>query len=252
MTNPRPKNEELPRYYQSKSYISHSNKANNIVDRVYKISRSFTLKWKYSLIQNHSLKPPSSVLDFGCGTGDFLQFCNSKHLHIEGVEPSSVARSEATRKTGKSIHPDATSLTEQFDVITLWHVLEHIPELNQTLEQLKNRLAKNGTMFIAVPNLNSADAKTYGEHWAAYDVPRHLWHFSRSTMERILKHHDLKLIKVLPMWLDAYYVSLLSEKYANGRNSINSMAKALLSGWQSNQTAKRNHESSSLIYVARK
>lgn len=252
MTNPRPEEEKLPSYYQSEAYISHSNKTNNLVNGIYKIARTFTLRWKLRLLAKHSLNRPTSLLDYGCGTGDFLHACQQNGLKIAGVEPSSLARDEAVGKTGATITPTFTDNTDKFDAITLWHVLEHVPELETTLESLRRSLDKNGTMFIAVPNLNSADADKYGAHWAAFDVPRHLWHFSRETMKRLLTNHDLKLVTTVPMPLDAYYVSMLSEKYAAGKNSIANIATGILQGWKSNRLARKTQDYSSLLYIVRK
>lgn len=253
LTSPRPTVIELPKYYQSDAYISHSDKSSNLVDQVYKISRTFTLKWKYNLITKHSQTKPSSILDYGCGTGAFLHECQKHGMQIAGVEPSETARLQAREKTGTPIAQDLTSISREFDVITLWHVLEHVINLDQTLSLLKNHLHKNGIMFIAVPNLQSADAKVYKECWAGYDVPRHLWHFSKKSMEKLLRNHGFNLIRVLPMKLDAYYVSLLSEKYRNnGKGSISGMMNATLQGWKSNQQGKTTQEYSSLIYIVRK
>jgi ubiquinone/menaquinone biosynthesis C-methylase UbiE len=252
LTNPQPDEKELPRYYQSKAYISHSNKSLNLVDRLYKISRNFTLKWKYQLVRKHSLYEPMSVLDYGCGTGAFLQECQKHELQITGVEPSGVARSAAKQNTNTEIFETLTQVKQNVDILTLWHVLEHVADLHGTLEALKTRLNENGTMFIAVPNHQSPDAQQYREHWAGYDVPRHLWHFSRETMERLLTSHHLNLVNVVPMQLDAYYVSLLSEKYKNDKVGASHMIKAVEQGWKSNQAAKKSREFSSLIYIARK
>ncbi len=252
MTNPRPGPEQLPAYYQSEGYISHSNKSTNLVDLIYKAARTFTLKWKLRLLEKYSLQPPTSVLDFGCGTGDFLHHCAKNGLSIEGVEPSPLARKEATTKTGREIKPSVYEISTQSDALTLWHVLEHVADLKHTLEKLRDSLTKNGTMFIAVPNLNSADAEYYGEHWAAYDVPRHLWHFSQNSMGKLLANHDLKITTTVPMHLDAYYVSILSEKYRLGKNTITTMGRAISQGWQSNRRAQRTREYSSLIYIVRK
>ena len=251
-TNPRPADHDLPRYYQSPAYISHSDISTNLIDKVYKVSRNFTLKWKYDLVHRHSTTKPSSILDFGCGTGSFLQECQRHKMSVSGVEPSEAARTQAIRNTNIKIHADIHELNGPFDTITLWHVLEHVSDLNGTIEKLKENLSENGTMFIAVPNLNSDDAKTYGEHWAAYDVPRHLWHFSRNTMKKLLTSHQLKLHHVLPMRLDAFYVSLLSEKYKRGEKGLSNMTRAIMQGIRSNQKATRTQEYSSLIYIVRK
>lgn len=252
MTNPQPNLEHLDKYYQSNSYISHTNKSTNLIDQVYKFSRKFTLQWKLKLLKKHSLRPPAHVLDYGCGTGAFLNICKNNQLQIAGVEPSAIAREQARRNTGVEIVPTIDFIDGHFDAITLWHVLEHVNDINDTLHKLKSHLHKNGTMFIAVPNLQSNDAKEYGADWAAFDVPRHLWHFSQPAMNRLIKNHALKIHRVIPMLLDAYYVSLLSEKYRSGKNGIVNMVLALHQGLKSNIKAKSTKEYSSLIYIVRK
>ena len=252
LTNPQPDESELPRYYQSDAYISHSNKTQNVIDRVYKVARNYTLNWKCNLVQKYSLQKPTSLLDFGCGTGAFLQQCQQHDIRVAGVEPSSIARTEAIKITSAPISPTMENVNGAFDVITLWHVLEHVGDLNGTIASLKQTLHDKGTMFIAVPNYKSSDARKYGKYWAAYDVPRHLWHFSQESMKMVLEKHKLNLAKVLPMPLDAYYVSLLSEKYQAGANSGRNMVRGLLEGWKSNSVAEQTNEYSSLIYIVRK
>ncbi|HEY9487913.1 MAG TPA: class I SAM-dependent methyltransferase [Chryseosolibacter sp.] len=252
MTNPRPEDSTLHRYYESEAYISHSDKSLSLIDKIYKVSRNHTLKWKHNLVLKYSNRAPESILDFGCGTGGFLQVCKKAGMNIAGVEPSPAARHKAIALTDSEIATDLHQLSDTYDVITLWHVLEHISDLHNTLNKLKAFLRETGTVFIAVPNLQCWDAARYKEKWAAYDVPRHLWHFSRKTMEMILTSHSLKITAVLPMHLDAYYVSLLSEKYKTGNNNLPIMLKAFLNGWRSNREAKDNQEYSSLIYIARK
>jgi 2-polyprenyl-3-methyl-5-hydroxy-6-metoxy-1,4-benzoquinol methylase len=243
----------LEKYYLSAAYISHSNKSAGIVDYAYKASRIFTLKWKYKLIQKFGKleQPGLRILDFGCGTGFFLRECEKHKMLVTGVEPSHKAREQARQQTSGSIVPNLESVSGVFEIITLWHVLEHVEHLNDTINKLKLRLAENGTMFIAVPNLESHDAKKYQEYWAGYDVPRHLWHFSKQSMERLLNKHNLKLLQIVPMKLDAYYVSMLSEKY-KGANKLSTITNAIKEGWKSNQDAKYDSQHSSLIYIARK
>ena len=158
----------------------------------------------------------------------------------------------ATKRTGTEIKPSLHHIQGPYDVITLWHVLEHVTDLNGTIEQLRKILAENGTIFIALPNLNSPDASNYKQHWAAYDVPRHLWHFSRKTLHMLLSKHQLKLTTTIPMRLDAFYVSLLSQKYLEGTNSLSAMTRAVAQGWKSNHLARQTQEYSSLIYIASK
>ncbi len=254
MTSPRPDDEHLGNYYLSEAYISHSNNSKSLLDLVYRLSRRFTLSWKYNLVRAYSEPETSKInlLDFGCGTGDFLKECKRKGLQISGVEPSEIARTQAVANTGATIASHIEAINNKFTSITLWHVLEHVSALNETLHQLKAALAENGTMFIAVPNLHSLEAKNYHANWAAYDVPRHLWHFTKNTMELLLARHKLKLTTILPMKLDAYYVSLLSEKYKRGNTNVSGIVKAIAQGWQSNRHARTTNEFSSLIYIARK
>lgn len=250
ITSPRPADNDLGKYYLSDDYISHSAKSTSLFDKVYKISRLFTLRWKINLIKDNSANPPQPIrlLDYGCGTGDFLNTAKKNNFTICGVEPSSVARAHASILTGNKILEAIEETEERFNTITLWHVLEHIPDLNEKIAALKNRLAINGTMFIAVPNHLSTDAAVYKQNWAAYDVPRHLWHFNRTVMKRLLHKHLLHVEKIIPMKLDAFYVAMLSEKQKNGKNSFLAMLKGFLNGMKSNY-GKNDNEYSSLIYV---
>jgi SAM-dependent methyltransferase len=253
-TSPRPLPKDLGRYYVSDDYISHSRKTQNLFDKVYQISRHFTLKWKLNLVRENTLKSNGlqTLLDYGCGTGEFLRKCKTAGVSIKGVEPSDIARNHATQLTGQAIYKSIEESSETFDAITLWHVLEHVPNLDHVILQLKQKLNKNGTMFIAVPNHLSKDAQTYNSTWAGYDVPRHLWHFNQQSMERLLNRLSLKLERTIPMKLDSYYVSMLSEKHKSGRNTLAGILKGFLNGVKSNYTARNTHEYSSLIYVVRK
>jgi 2-polyprenyl-3-methyl-5-hydroxy-6-metoxy-1,4-benzoquinol methylase len=249
ITTPRPENEKLGSYYESAEYVSHSGKTSGGVGAVYKIARNFTLNWKKALIKKH--KRTGSILDFGCGTGEFLHTMQTSGWRIDGVEPTAIARTKAETLTNQKIQSELTT-DKKFDVITAWHVVEHVPNLMETVSKLKSLLTKDGIIFIAVPNFESPDAKKYKEHWAAFDVPRHLWHFSKKSINEILRQHGLKLITTVPMKLDAYYVSLLSEKYRNeNKLSIGTMINASLSGLTSNMKASKNTNHSSLIYIAK-
>jgi 2-polyprenyl-3-methyl-5-hydroxy-6-metoxy-1,4-benzoquinol methylase len=254
ITSPRPALQELGKYYLSDNYISHANESKGLFDKLYHISRHFTLNWKLKLVHTNivdTFNASLSLLDFGCGTGMFLNRCKQKGYAVEGVEPSAIARAHASSLLDTTIHETIEQTTHTFDVITLWHVLEHIPDLNEQLHQLKDKLKENGTMFIAVPNHRSKDAEVYGNNWAAYDVPRHLWHFEKATMIRLLSNHSLTLKKIIPMKLDAFYVSMLSEKYKATSNGIPAFIKGVMRGFQSNYLGNKN-EYSSLIYVIRK
>ena len=249
-TNPRPDKDSIGNYYQSDDYISHSNKANSVTNYIYKIARYFTLSNKVSLI--NQIVDQKSMLDFGCGTGEFLYSCKKDGWKIVGFEPEKNAREQATDLTGSKIlsNLEEINISEKVELITLWHVLEHVHQLNETLSLLINKLTQSGKMLIAVPNHESYDAQWYREFWAAYDLPRHLYHFSRKTMTTLLNNHGLKIHRIIPMKLDSFYVSLLSEKYQHG---VSNYLRSFLRGYKSNSFAKKNMNNySSLIYIAGK
>jgi len=250
-TYPQPKNENLPQYYKSEDYISHTDAKRNLFEKVYHIVRRVALKRKLKLINSFSVSE-KLLLDVGCGTGDFLKTAKDNGWKIKGVEPNSNARKIANLKNDNNVlDVDAIKQFDDhsFDVITLWHVLEHLPNLNQEIQNLNRLLKPNGRLIIAVPNFNCYDAKYYKQFWAAYDVPRHLWHFSQKAISKLFLKVDLTVEKTLPLKFDAYYVSLLSEQYKSGyKNPL----RAFLIGFLSNFKAMRSGEYSSLIYVLKK
>ena len=250
-TRPQPLEENLSRYYQTEDYISHTDSKRNIVERVYHAVRQITLKRKIKLINSCSSNR-QSLLDIGCGTGDFLSAAKQNGWDVTGIEPDEKARAIANAKTNNKVL-DADQLfhleKEQFDVITLWHVLEHLPNLEKQIETFKKLLKPNGTLIIAVPNFKSFDAQYYKSFWAAYDVPRHLWHFSKTAISKLFQKENLSVVEIRPMLFDAYYVSLLSEKYKTG--SMNPL-KAFWIGLRSNIKASRSKEHSSHIYILKK
>lgn len=247
-TFPQPEAEKLSDYYKSEDYISHTDTKRNLLEFVYHSVRQIALKRKLKLINSFDLES-KNLLDIGCGTGDFLETALKSNWTITGIEPNEQARQIANSKTNNSVfeiehlgHLKPNS----FDVITLWHVLEHLPDLEMHTAVFKSLLKPNGTLVIAVPNFKSYDAQHYKTFWAAYDVPRHLWHFSRTAIQELFKTKNLKVVTTLPMIFDAYYVSLLSEKYKSG---FMNPLKAFWIGFKSNRKAKRSKEYSSHIYI---
>lgn len=251
-TYPVPELLKLGEYYESVDYISHTDSKKTIIDRVYQIVKNYAISNKVKLISSYCVKNRSEtkLLDIGCGTGDFLLSCKNANFDVVGVEPNEKARELAESKLNGYVLTDLSDLKDyKFDVITMWHVLEHVPNLDEYLEKLKFFLKDKGTLIVAVPNYKSFDAKYYGKFWAAYDVPRHLSHFSRASIDRIFFQVGMYVKKELPMKFDAFYVSLLSEKY---KNSFLQIFRAFSIGVASNFKAITSREYSSLIYVIKK
>ena len=245
-TNPKPNGAILHNYYKSDQYISHTNKANSFINLIYKIVKKYTIGRKVRMISKYSAK--GKILDYGCGTGHFLHACEKKGWDSFGYEPDIKAQKTANQK-GLNLIKDLKSLKEKVDLITAWHVIEHVSELKKTIRDLVEKLIPAGYMIIALPNPDSFDAEHYQEYWAGYDVPRHLYHFNRKSFGKLMADNKLQIVDILPMKFDSYYVSILSEKYKNGRMNF---FKALKIGRQSNNIGKRKGEYSSLIYILKK
>lgn len=244
-TVPKPNLEDLPKYYESGDYISHSDKKAGLLSMIYQFVRNFTLKNKVKIIE--VFQPQKGfLLDIGAGTGHFLDLANKKGWKVTGIEPNEGAKNVALKKNIDFADQIESLENNSFDVITMWHVLEHVPNLEEQISQLKRVLKPNGTLLIAVPNFNSFDAKYYKQYWAGFDVPRHLWHFSKRAIHQLFEPQKMKVVKILPMKWDAFYVSLLSEKYQSGYMNF---VKAFYIGLKSNWKAKQNLEYSSLIYI---
>lgn len=250
-TFPQPKAEELSGYYESDEYISHTDSKETVVDKLYQIVKKHALSNKLKLI-NSFKTTDKNLLDVGCGTGDFLLICKNNGWKVTGVEPNAKAKISAENKlNGKSASEIKSEINQlkseaQFDVITLWHVLEHVPNLEAYISTLKKLLKPDGVLIVAVPNFKSYDAHHYKQFWAAFDVPRHLWHFSKKSIQLLFEKQEMNIVKILPMWFDSFYVSLLSEKYKNGKDNF---LKAFYIGFISNIKAIETKEHSSLIYL---
>lgn len=241
---------ELDRYYQSENYISHTDGKRNWFEKIYQFVKDITIKQKWNLIKKFHTNNLIDVLDIGCGTGDFLKYGIQKYcVNGVGVEPNLKAKEIAASKSIAIFNSISDLTDKKYDVITLWHVLEHVPDLDAYFTFLKDHLKDNGVLIIAVPNYKSFDASYYGSHWAAWDVPRHLWHFSKTAIEKLGAKHQFKLIHIEPMYFDSFYVSMLSEEYKTGsKNPL----KAIYIGLKSNYKAKSTKEYSSHIYILKK
>ena len=245
ITSPQPSLENLGKYYESVDYISHTDSKRSLFEKAYQFVKSIALKNKLNLI--NSLQPNKGrILDIGAGTGDFLLIAKENGWITVGAEPSEKAKAIAKKKGISFVEATTELVDHSFDVISMWHVLEHVPNLENQIAELKRLLKPNGTLIIAVPNFKSFDAKHYGKFWAAYDVPIHFWHFSKTAIKKIFEKEEMVIEKVLPMKFDSFYVSLLSEKYKTGKMNF---VKAFFVGLQSNWKASENLEYSSHIYV---
>ncbi len=242
-----PQPEDNSRYYQSNDYISHTDSNTGITSFLYQAVKKIMLQKKVRKIYRHT-RQHGSLLDIGAGTGEFLRVAKNKGWQVNGVEPNAKARNIAQTKGIKLFKSLNQIEDKRFDVITLWHVLEHIPNLYETISKINTHLKPNGIVIIAVPNYKSYDAQYYRQFWAAYDVPRHLWHFSQDSIKEIVTQ-KWELIKINPMIFDSFYVSLLSEKYKTGKSNF---IKAFYIGLKSNIKALKTNEYSSLVYTFKK
>lgn len=247
-TNPRPKDENLGKYYLSDNYISHTNKRESFFEKAYHLVRKISIKWKLRLVKKYAKR--KSHLDIGCGTGEFLSVCKQSGFETIGVEPSEKARKQAVENYGLTVFESieiSNIAASSVETISMWHVLEHVPNLIDTIQNLNRILISDGTLLIAVPNPKSWDAKYYKAYWAAWDVPIHLWHFSKKNMIELFSEHGFILKKTKPMLFDSFYVALLSEEYKSGRKN---WIKAIMVGLYSNLIGIfSNNGCSSTIYI---
>ena len=247
-TSPIPAEDKLPDYYQSDDYISHTDSNEGLMNKVYHFIRKRAIKKKERLLSQ--VVNEKTLIDIGCGTGDFLNYCKLQGWNVTGLEPDKGARNICKEKGIEAWDVERLSHLKEasFSVVTMWHVLEHVFHLNRELIQIKKVLKPKGKLIIAVPNCSSYDAVKYGEYWAAYDLPIHLYHFQPSDMAKFADKHGFQVDKILPMKYDAYYVSMLSEKYKKG-----TLLSALLTGFVSNWKAlRKNNQYSSQIYILSK
>lgn len=247
-TYPIPDTSILSEYYDHPDYHSHNEDQNNFTSRVFHGIKTINTKYKIHIVKNN-VTERNSILDYGCGTGYFLQNIKKKFENIQGIEPNPQAKQLAQKRSIPVVSARENTNGTPYSCITLWHVLEHIPDLDTTLQWLHSHLTEQGTLFIAVPNHASYDACYYKTHWAGWDVPRHLWHFTKPTLTSLLEEHHFRVIKFLPLPFDAFYVSLLSERY---QNNSHPMLQAILRGFISNAYSLTTRQPSSFIAVVKK
>ncbi|HEY4147819.1 MAG TPA: class I SAM-dependent methyltransferase [Chitinophagaceae bacterium] len=240
----------IGQYYRSDAYVSHTDTKEGLVNRLYHFIRRRTLRQKCAFLRRQTGLTTGSLLDIGAGTGAFANTMHKAGWQVTALEPDSDTRQRAKATYGLELLPADGLLgleAGSFDAITLWHVLEHVHELHRYIEQIKRLLKPGGCLFIAVPNYTSYDAGYYCQYWAAYDVPRHLYHFSPASMQRLLQPYQLRITDCKPMWFDSFYVSMLSWGYKNGKGNL---LRAFWVGLVSNlRTMLKRQRCSSLIYI---
>ena len=250
-----PTQDSIGPYYKSDAYISHTDSEKGLVNKLYKFARSYTLNWKMNLVKGRVGKGLSTgfLLDIGTGTGAFLHKAFQSGWSVTGLEPDEGARQICYDKYKLQPEPPSKLFeleTGKYDAITMWHVLEHVHQLHEYMVEINRVLKPAGVAFIALPNYTSKDAEHYQEYWAAYDVPRHLYHFSPEAMNQLADQHGLVVESASPMWLDAFYIAMLSEGYKKGKSNLGT---AIVNGLRSNVHAMRNKMiCSSLVYIIRK
>ena len=244
-TSPRPGIEKIGFFYKSDKYYSHATSNKSITSVIYNLIRKFSIKRKLSLLLKES-GSNGTLLDYGCGAGLFVEAASKAGWEALGLEPNLDARKVAKEIGIKVEDPSYLSSMEKgsVNVITLWHVLEHLHDIESVIINLKSLLKQEGILVVAVPNIDSWDADKYQENWAAYDAPRHLYHFTPLTIKMLFAKFGMSVVNTYPMKFDSFYVSLLSEK-----KSILAYFKAFINGLRSNLKAKKSGNYSSLIYI---
>ena len=246
LTMPHPDN--LENYYKSTDYKPHHHQNTSLTDRLYNLIRKRNYAYKYRLLKQFN-PGIQSVLDYGTATGEFLKYLSKETIKVSGIEPNNEARTIANDITNNNVKVSIDDISGKYDAITLWHVLEHVKEIDELIVKLKKRLNDNGILVIAVPNFKSFDAQYYQAFWAAFDVPRHIWHFSPLAIQKLFEKHQMKVVAQKPLYFDSFYVSLLSEQYKTGKKN---WLKAFFTGIKSNWKARKTGNYSSLIYIIKK
>lgn len=246
LTSPQP--QDLKKYYNSTDYISHTDSNSGLLGRTYQKIKKWNLARKTSLLDEYK-GTNANLLDIGAGTGDFLIASKEKGWNVFGVEPNKNARELAKKKNVVLEQSIEGLIGKKFQVITLWHVLEHLPDLERQIAVFAQFLTQDGALIVAVPNFHSFDANHYGKYWAAFDVPRHLWHFSKKSIALLFGKRGMEIKRINPMWFDSFYVALLSEQYKTGKRN---WFKATMIGFWSNLHGIFTKEYSSHLYVLKK
>lgn len=248
-----PSEKIISKYYQSAEYVSHTDTKRGIVNKLYHLARSITLKYKSKLITKNSNNRIGKLLDIGCGTGYFLNKMKEMGWIVDGIEASASVREHVKNQFGIKVQDSASLFSKEeksFDVVTMWHVLEHLEHLHQVMTSLHKMLKDDGVAFIALPNKDSYDACHYKHKWAAYDVPRHLWHFSPTDFKMLAEKYHFELIALKPMYFDSFYISMLSEK--NKKVPLSAFVGLLKGGIFFFRSLFNTKRCSSVVYILKK
>ena len=247
LTSPFPEKEALGGYYESDEYISHADETKGLFDSMYNLVRSYMLGRKRNIVEKSSGKKQGTILDIGCGAGHFLNSMKENGWDVKGVDASQKARElvKSQYEIDGMTPEDWLSSEEAYDVITCWHSLEHVYEPWNYLEKIKTQLSSDGVLIVALPNYESTDGNIYGSNWAAYDTPRHLYHFTPSSIEKIMFNNEFLIDQIYRMFFDSFYISLLSSQHI-GKSMISGIWNGFVS-WLSCWVNKE--KCSSLIYV---
>lgn len=252
LTQDVPDQDSIGSYYESEDYISHSDSRKGMMDRLYHRARSIMLDQKLKLLKQYSGLRSGHLLDIGSGTGYFMQHAQNAGWQVLGIEPNEKARTFSQEQFGLEVKDERSLMNfedNRFDAVSMWHVLEHVHELKAYLEQIHKILKPKGIYLLALPNSQAKDAGVYKEHWAAWDVPRHLYHFNPNAIEELCRRFQFELVGKKMMPFDPFYISLLSERYRTGSSSLIS---GILKGSKYFWSSKRNvDQSSSIIYLLR-
>ncbi|MCS5490980.1 class I SAM-dependent methyltransferase [Algoriphagus limi] len=252
-TNPRPTEEKIGSYYEFPEYYSHQDESKGLIQGIYNQIRKINISKKYNLIS--SLGTDKSILDIGCGTGELLKHFQEKSWNVTGVEPNKNARQLAKKKLESKVYKSLKKVAEDrsFDIISLFHVLEHVHDLRKSLKKILTILKSDGYIILALPNHQSKDAKKYKNYWAGWDVPRHLYHFDPESVKNLAEKYNLEIVAQKPMIFDSYYASLLSEKYqAPNSGNLTNLMRSFFEGMKSNKEAKKSGNYSSILYILSK
>ena len=242
-THPPPPKNKIQQYYSTNKYISHDSTGSGPFYFLYRTIRRINFWFKYWLMNKKELF--SKMLDFGSGDQYFIQQLQQRKHNVFGVDP---LKPNMSKQVYDSIFNESLD-NKKFSCITAWHSLEHVYELENVIKRFCQILDENGIVIVAVPNYRSFDAKFYKSFWAAYDVPRHLWHFDKQSIIKVFYNNGFSFIKTTPLLFDSYYISLMSEKYKKSNFRI---FNSIVVGTVSNIAAFFTKEYSSNIFVFKK